>query len=198
VLTGSLAARLEKLSPAKRRLLARYLEEESYDPSWLCEAAVEPPQSPVEEELMAIWKEVLGLTEVGREANFFDLGGDSILSIRIVAKAYNRGIRLSSRQLFEHPTLSALAQIAEVVSGEEPAASLATDGEAERFRTSRRELAPEDFPEAELSEQDLASILARVVEQVEASSAHSARFRSPAIGGGLRFAGHLPRAVALR
>lgn len=67
------------------------------------------PATPVEAALAAIWCRVLGLEEVGTEENFFELGGDSILSIQIVARARQEGMELNPRQIFEHPTVAELA-----------------------------------------------------------------------------------------
>jgi amino acid adenylation domain-containing protein/non-ribosomal peptide synthase protein (TIGR01720 family) len=66
----------------------------------------------VEETLAAIWCQVLGLEQVGRLNNFFELGGDSILSLQIVARANRAGLRLTPKQLFDHPTIAELAAVA--------------------------------------------------------------------------------------
>jgi non-ribosomal peptide synthase protein (TIGR01720 family) len=44
--------------------------------------------------------------------NFFNLGGDSILSIQVVSRAIKAGLRLTPRQMFEHQTIAALAEAA--------------------------------------------------------------------------------------
>ncbi len=66
----------------------------------------------VEEQLCAIWQQVLGLERVGIHDNFFSLGGDSILSIQIVARANQAGLALSPRLLFQHQSVAALATVA--------------------------------------------------------------------------------------
>jgi amino acid adenylation domain-containing protein/non-ribosomal peptide synthase protein (TIGR01720 family) len=66
----------------------------------------------IEETLAAIWCQVLGLEKVGRLNNFFELGGDSILSLQIVARANRAGLRLTPKQLFENPTIGELAAVA--------------------------------------------------------------------------------------
>ncbi|MET0395681.1 MAG: amino acid adenylation domain-containing protein, partial [Longimicrobiaceae bacterium] len=71
------------------------------------------PRTPAEEVLAGIWAEVLGTERVGLEESFFELGGDSILSIQVVSRARQRGLKLTPRQLFEHPTVARLAQVAE-------------------------------------------------------------------------------------
>src|SRR5690606_16013566 len=49
------------------------------------------------------------LPQVGRHDNFFDLGGDSILSLQIVTRARQAGFTLTTRLLFTHKTVAALA-----------------------------------------------------------------------------------------
>ncbi|MFG1349956.1 amino acid adenylation domain-containing protein [Xanthobacter autotrophicus] len=72
-----------------------------------------PPRTEEERLLARIWAEVLRLPEVpDLDANFFELGGDSILSLQIVARARRAGLVLSARDLFEHQTLARLAPAA--------------------------------------------------------------------------------------
>jgi amino acid adenylation domain-containing protein/non-ribosomal peptide synthase protein (TIGR01720 family) len=66
----------------------------------------------IEQTLVEIWQQVLGLKQVGVHDNFFELGGDSILSIQIIARANQAGLRLTTRQLFEHQTVAELAEVA--------------------------------------------------------------------------------------
>jgi amino acid adenylation domain-containing protein/non-ribosomal peptide synthase protein (TIGR01720 family) len=75
-------------------------------------AEFQAPGSAWEERLAAIWAEVLRLDRVGVEDNFFALGGDSILSIQIVARAQQAGIGITPKQLFQHPTVAELAAVA--------------------------------------------------------------------------------------
>ncbi|MEM7801319.1 MAG: non-ribosomal peptide synthetase, partial [Chloroflexota bacterium] len=70
----------------------------------------ELPTTPTEETLASIWAEVLKLPRVGVNANFFDLGGDSIISIQIIAKAKRAGLDLTPQHLFEHQTVAELAR----------------------------------------------------------------------------------------
>src|SRR5580765_3598750 len=63
--------------------------------------------------LCRIWSEVLGVPNVGGNDNFFALGGDSILAIQVIARARREGLRLTVRQFLRHPTLAALAALAE-------------------------------------------------------------------------------------
>ncbi|MCU0680753.1 MAG: amino acid adenylation domain-containing protein [Polyangiaceae bacterium] len=66
--------------------------------------------SPAEATLVAAVGEVLG-TRVGPDDHFFELGGDSINALRVVAKLRERGVSVGVRQLLEHPKLSELARL---------------------------------------------------------------------------------------
>ncbi len=65
-----------------------------------------------EKQLIEIWEKVLDFAPIRVDDNFFEIGGDSILSIQIVAKARKLGIVLAPNQLFEHQTVSELARFA--------------------------------------------------------------------------------------
>ncbi len=78
-------------------------------PEYVGAADYAAPEGPIETALAAIWSDVLGVERVGRHDNFFELGGDSILSLQIVARAYQAGWKLTSRQMFERQTLALLA-----------------------------------------------------------------------------------------
>jgi non-ribosomal peptide synthase protein (TIGR01720 family) len=63
--------------------------------------------------LARIWRDVLGIDSVGREESFFELGGDSILSIRVIARAREAGLDITPRQFHDSPTIGALAALAD-------------------------------------------------------------------------------------
>lgn len=67
----------------------------------------------VEKILTDIWQRVLRVEQIGIHDNFFERGGDSILSIQIITKANQAGLRLTPKQLFDHPTIAELAAVAE-------------------------------------------------------------------------------------
>jgi amino acid adenylation domain-containing protein/non-ribosomal peptide synthase protein (TIGR01720 family) len=75
------------------------------------------PGSEAEKILAEIWERVLKLQRVGIHDNFFELGGDSILTILVVSQARQRGLTLTPKMLFDHPTIAMLAEHA----GTEPA-----------------------------------------------------------------------------
>ncbi|MEU4241667.1 amino acid adenylation domain-containing protein [Actinoplanes sp. NPDC026619] len=70
------------------------------------------PRTPMEETLAGLFAEVLGLPAVGVDDGFFTLGGDSIVSLQLVARARAAGLRITPRQIFELRTVAALAAVA--------------------------------------------------------------------------------------
>ncbi|ARV58892.1 hypothetical protein BZZ01_09835 [Nostocales cyanobacterium HT-58-2] len=70
------------------------------------------PRTDVEKVLADIWSDVLGLKRIGVYDNFFQLGGDSILSIQVIARANQSGLALTTKQLFQHQTIAELASVA--------------------------------------------------------------------------------------
>ena len=77
------------------------------------------PCGEAEEALAGVWCDVLGLPRVAREENFFELGGDSILSLQIVARLKMVGWRITPKQLFERQTVAQLAVAMERAQGGE-------------------------------------------------------------------------------
>ena len=67
------------------------------------------PRNAAEEVLCAIWQQLLKVDQVGVHDNFFTLGGDSILSIQVVARANQAGLGITTRQLFAHQSVAELA-----------------------------------------------------------------------------------------
>lgn len=69
------------------------------------------PENQVEQTLAKIWSELLGVEKIGRHDNFFDLGGDSVISIQIIVRARQAGLQLTAKQVFEHQTIASLAAV---------------------------------------------------------------------------------------
>jgi amino acid adenylation domain-containing protein len=77
-------------------------------------------RTPTEEQVAAVWAELLGSERVGRNEDLFDLGADSLLAARFLARMRDAfRIDLPLRALFETPTVAALAErIDETLAGE--------------------------------------------------------------------------------
>jgi acyl-CoA synthetase (AMP-forming)/AMP-acid ligase II/acyl carrier protein len=81
-------------------------------------AVADPPRTATEEALVAIWKEVLPVAEVGIRDNFFTLGGHSLLATRVTSRLQQRmGVRLPLASFFQTPTIEALASLVDGLRG---------------------------------------------------------------------------------
>ncbi|MFE7800503.1 amino acid adenylation domain-containing protein, partial [Nocardia sp. NPDC057440] len=72
-----------------------------------------PPSTQMEQVVAKLFADVLHLDTVSADSNFFALGGDSIVSMRLVALARSAGLTLTPRDVFEGKTVAALAAIAD-------------------------------------------------------------------------------------
>ena len=82
----------------------KYLESEE-------EKNTDEPFSETEEKLICIWKEVLGIQKVGRNSNFFDLGGHSLKAVTLIFKIQGEfGVEVRLSDVFNRRTLQSLAQ----------------------------------------------------------------------------------------
>ncbi|OBF21600.1 hypothetical protein A5725_13460 [Mycobacterium kubicae] len=76
------------------------------------------PAGALEKILAGIYAEVLGLERVGCEESFFDLGGDSILSMQVVARARAAGVMCRPRDIFVEQTVAGVARVAGFIDGQ--------------------------------------------------------------------------------
>jgi amino acid adenylation domain-containing protein len=74
--------------------------------------ALTAPRTAVEEILAGVWRDVLSLDQVGVLDDFFDVGGNSLLVTQMVARARVAGYDLSIGEVFDRPTIAALAGLA--------------------------------------------------------------------------------------
>jgi amino acid adenylation domain-containing protein len=71
--------------------------------------AYEAPQGEMEQNIAALWQELLGLERVGRHDHFFELGGHSLMIITMIARLRDQGYPVNVKMVFSSPSLSTLA-----------------------------------------------------------------------------------------
>ncbi|MEL6185753.1 MAG: phosphopantetheine-binding protein, partial [Myxococcota bacterium] len=85
------------------------------------ESTYSAPTGPREETLARLWALALRLPRVGRDDNYFDLGGESMAALQIVAKAADEGLAFTAAELFETQTVATLARVVREVETAKPA-----------------------------------------------------------------------------
>jgi len=103
------------------------------------------PGNDTERLIAGVWQELLGIEGIGVHDNFFDLGGNSLMAIRVIARLKGElGPHVSEVSIFEGPTVAALAKILAPAEAEdeaadgEPAGFADPLGRAEKRRAARR------------------------------------------------------------
>ena len=139
------------------------------------------PDLPAERILAAIWQELLGFEQVGVHDNFFDLGGDSVVGLQMLARAAEAGLGLSAGQVFQFQTVAALAAASRPQTAAADAGAVAIDGGVAATNdgavltddgelpvavegvpaVAGAALSLPELPAAELSREGLAQIIAR-------------------------------------
>jgi aryl carrier-like protein len=102
------------------------------------------PRSETEATLAEIWTEVLRVGEISVHDDFYEIGGDSLLSIRILSRAHKAGLGISAEQFFANPTIAEQAKLVHKSQQE-------TDASADDAR-------PAGFSRADLGQADLDKI----------------------------------------
>ncbi|NTW04381.1 MAG: hypothetical protein HGA19_24480, partial [Oscillochloris sp.] len=118
-----------------------------------------PPSTPAEQTLAQIWAEVLGVAQVGIHDNFFALGGDSIMTIQVIARAGTAGLRLTPRQLFEAPTVAGLAALAESSAADPAGPAVQAESSLDNDDA--------DFSDFNWSQEDLQDILGAIEQSLD-------------------------------
>jgi mycobactin peptide synthetase MbtE len=103
----------------------------------------EPPHTDTERALATVFADLLSTTEVGRFDDFFTLGGDSILSVQLAARARAVGLAVNPRMVFENPTVEQLAAAVDALGAEVTEDVEPTETRFEPMSTSG--LSPDDL-----------------------------------------------------
>jgi amino acid adenylation domain-containing protein len=117
--------------------------------------AYEAPQGEVEEALAEIWRDLLGVPQVGRHDHFFELGGHSLLAVQLIERMRRLHWELPVRALFASPTLATLAQEVHRQAGVVVPANPIT------AQTER--ITPQMLPLAQLTQPEIDQVVVTVV-----------------------------------
>ncbi|NRF42238.1 non-ribosomal plipastatin synthetase PpsC [Bacillus subtilis] len=79
------------------------------EPNFTSKQTYAPPRNDLEDQLVLIWQEVLGIQRIGIEDSFFELGGDSIKALQVSARLGRYGLSLQVSDLFRHPKIKDLS-----------------------------------------------------------------------------------------
>ncbi len=97
------------------------------EPADLATTSLVPPDGPDEELVAEVWQQSLEIDGVGRDDDFFDLGGDSLIAGQVLARLRERaGVELSLRSIFENSRLADLAAALRAPADEAPARPVVT------------------------------------------------------------------------
>lgn len=105
------------------------------------------PATPLQRDLAAVWAEVLGVDKVGLHDNLFELGGNSLIGLRIISKLKRTlGIDIPVIALFEGPTVFALSKILDSTAKSNDYQSSRRRGDLRRQRVAGSRLAGSTNP----------------------------------------------------
>jgi amino acid adenylation domain-containing protein len=140
--TLDLASRLEQHGAARTLAeLEAVGEAREAHPRPLLANAYVAPRSDAERRIAAVWQDLLGIDPVGVHDNFFDLGGNSLMAIRVIARLKSElGVDVSEVSIFEGPTVAALTRLLDPEEEENEGEAEAEEGSG-RSRGERRRAA---------------------------------------------------------
>jgi aryl carrier-like protein len=104
---------------------------------------------------------VLGVGLIGIHDNFFEVGGDSIRAVQIIARANQAGLRLNPQHLFQAQTIASLAAQAEMTDSPAPLKRV-DQAPTHAHRSDAAGYSPSDFPLADLDQARLDQLLDRL------------------------------------
>ncbi len=121
------------------------------------------PQSELESQLATVWQELLGIAPIGIHDDFFQLGGDSVQAIQIIAALGKVGLTITPQQFFQHGTIAQLAALARQPEGAEAAPDAPPAADPPGLSAPP---APADFSLADLDSGTLAQ-LSRLIDAAD-------------------------------
>ena len=119
----------------------------------------EAPQGEIEQQLAAIWQDLLGVERVGRYDHFFELGGHSLMAVRLLVRLRKQGLSADFQAFFAQPTLAVFA----ATIGHSEAVEVPPN----RIPLGCTEITPEMLPLATLSAEEIKRVIATVPGGVE-------------------------------
>ncbi|HET9362168.1 MAG TPA: condensation domain-containing protein, partial [Vicinamibacterales bacterium] len=142
----------------------------------------EAPRSDSERSLTRIWQDVLGIEPIGIHDNYYELGGDSVGGIQVVAKANQAGLALSIKHILQHQTIAELASVASGASRIEAEQGVVTGPvlltPIQHWFFERQFAAPHHFNQSVLLEEVQPLDVARVRDVLTRLEAHHDALRA--------------------
>jgi acyl-coenzyme A synthetase/AMP-(fatty) acid ligase/acyl carrier protein len=123
------------------------------------------PRNETEQKLADIWSEVLRLDPIGIDDNFFEIGGHSLLAVKVIARVRKEfGVEVAMRSLFEEPTIAGFSRAIEKarVSGAVARVPQITRRVERKTKTEKEELLARL---GEMSEEDIEALLQSALEK---------------------------------
>jgi len=113
------------------------------------------PEGKLEALVATIWSQILDVDRVGRWDNFFDLGGHSLLIMRLIESLRQQGYRLSARCVFDTPNLAELATTIKRTDG-------TSHTPANKIELGCEQITPDDLPLVNLTQEEIDHIVSTV------------------------------------
>lgn len=101
------------------------------------ESEIIAPENREEKILLQIWKTILGIDRISTNSDFFELGADSLCSIKLISEVYEKlNVHIPVKVIFEHRTISSLAKYIQSKLEEPVLGSLISVSKSSYYKTS--------------------------------------------------------------
>jgi acyl carrier protein len=144
VSSGDISARIEEWRRTQKALGDSGQELSTVHERPVLGTEFAPPATELQKKIAAIWSAVLGIEQIGIHDNLFELGGNSLIGLRIVARLKKElDIEIAVTALFEGPTVFTLARLIDArnAPAADQAAYVSSRKRGERRRNARRSVA---------------------------------------------------------